>query len=88
MRCRSTLLRLALVAALSAAVPLARGDTTPEQIHLAYAGVDADGNANGMTVSWTTMSGDTPTSTVKYGLSPSALTMTATGSSVQYLAVR
>ena len=61
--------------------------TTPEQIHIAFAGDDGSGNANGMAISWTTMAA-TATSTVLYGTSPSSLTHTATGTSVQYLAVR
>ncbi len=75
----AAVLSLALLAAVAA-------DTAPQQIHLAFAGADASGNSNGMTVSWTTMA-STATSTVKYGSSPSQLTSTATGSAVSYLEV-
>jgi hypothetical protein len=59
----------------------------PEQIHLAFAGNDVDGNSNHMAVSWATP-GQTPTSTVLWGTSANALTNTATGFAVTYLAVR
>ena len=70
-----------------AIVAVAAAGTTPEQIHIAFAGTDSAGNANGMTVSWATMAA-TATSTVHYGLSPDALTMTATGTALSYLEVR
>ena len=59
----------------------------PEQIHIALAGRDATGTSNGVSISWATPDA-TATSTVMYGLSPSALTMTATGWSVSYMPVR
>lgn len=38
-------------------------------MHLAYSGVDAEGNPTGMTVVWTTAAGEAPP-VVQYGLSP------------------
>ena len=51
---------------------------SPEQIHIAFNG------DHSMAVSWATKKGTSKTSTVKYGLSPSELTMVATGTSVTY----
>lgn len=74
-------LALALCAAVAAAQP-----SMPEQIHYAFAGRDASGVSNGAAISWATPVA-TSTSTVWYGLTPDALTMTASGDSVTYLAV-
>lgn len=38
------------------------------QVHVAYSGVDADGNPTGMAVVWTTAAGEGPP-VVEYGLS-------------------
>ena len=65
-----------LVALLLCAVALARGDTTPEQIHTAFAG------PNGLAVSWFTLN-STATSTVLYGLD-SKLDQSATGKALNY----
>ena len=51
---------------------------SPEQIHIAFNG------DHSMTISWATKKGTSKTSTVKYALSPSELTMVATGTSVTY----
>jgi acid phosphatase type 7 len=51
---------------------------TPEQIHIAFSG------DHGMAISWATKSGNTKTSTVKYGLSPTSLGFIATGNEVTY----
>jgi len=59
--------------------------TSPWQIHLALAGRGADGASSSMTVSWVT-NGTTATSTVEYGLSPTALSQSATGTSNSYYA--
>ena len=50
----------------------------PEQIHIAFNG------DHGMAISWATKNGNTKTSTVKYGETPEALTMNATGIEVTY----
>lgn len=60
------------------------GAQAPQQIHIAFAGEDPNGNCHGMAVSWAT-DGNTATSTVKYGLSADALTETATGTAVSYI---
>ncbi|CAN0442988.1 unnamed protein product, partial [Hapterophycus canaliculatus] len=44
---------------------------SPNQVHLAYGGVDAEGNPTGMTVVWTTAAGEAPP-VVEYGLSGDA----------------
>jgi len=55
----------------------------PQQIHIALAGKDENGNPNGMTVSWQTIE-DTITSTVKYGLDENNLNSLAIGTSSTY----
>jgi len=55
-----------------------RGDTAPQQVHLALTGKPDE-----MMISWVTYD-STPTSTVKYGTSSSNLGSTATGSFVNY----
>ncbi|CAB1116156.1 unnamed protein product [Ectocarpus sp. CCAP 1310/34] len=60
------------------------GSQGPEQVHLAYGGVDAEGNPTGVTVVWTTAAGEAPP-VVEYGLSRDELNLTAHGSSVRYL---
>jgi hypothetical protein len=55
----------------------------PQQIHVALAGEDGNGNPNGMAVSWQTV-GRTITSTVKYGTDQSNLNSVATGTSSTY----
>eukprot|EP00903_Cladosiphon_okamuranus_P017411 g16035.t1 len=60
------------------------GSRGPEQVHIAYSGVDADGNPTGMAVVWTTTAGNAPP-VVEYGLSKDDLSLTATGTSVRYL---
>ena len=67
--------------------PTLTGTNPPDQIHLAFAGVDANGFPNGMAVMWATAN-PTATSTVRYGLSPGNLTSTAVGSFKSYLPVR
>ena len=95
MRCLSQTATLMLaVVVVALAVMLAPGcmgqqgssdATEPEQIHIALAGRDAEGNSNGMAISWQTQVA-TNTSVVKYGLSKSALTHTATGRCSSYYA--
>ncbi|GMI32137.1 hypothetical protein TrRE_jg4112 [Triparma retinervis] len=53
------------------------------QIHIALAGDDGSGNSNGMAVSWQTEE-DTPTTVVKFGLSPDDMSMVETGTSSTY----
>lgn len=65
---------------------LSAAASAPEQIHVAFAGHDVDGNSNAMTVSWATPNA-TATSTVMYGFSPDVLTLTVTGFSITYLPV-
>eukprot|EP00752_Nemacystus_decipiens_P007708 g6891.t1 len=60
------------------------GSRGPEQVHIAYSGVDADGNPTGMAVVWTTAAGEA-SPVVEYGLSKDDLSLTATGTSVSYL---
>lgn len=55
----------------------------PQQIHIALAGSDENGNPNGMTISWQTID-DTATSMVKYGTDQTNLAFVATGSSSSY----
>lgn len=76
-------MRLLVLLSLSAALAAA----SPQQIHIALAGRDAAGVSNGMSFSWATPHGTT-TSTVQYGLAPTQLTSTATGTSVSYYPVR
>lgn len=59
--------------------------THPEQVHIALAGKDKNGNPNGMAVSWQTHV-RTNTSTVQYGLSNSSLSMEAVGQCSSYYA--
>ena len=63
---------------------LAEANIEPEQIHLAFAGQDAAGNANGMAVSWFTR-GEPKDATVQYGLSAKQLDQRALGQSKKYL---
>ena len=56
--------------------------TTPEQIRIALQGADGQGNPTGMNVGWYT--GSKAPHVVHYGLSPSDLTETSTGSDYQY----
>ncbi|CAM9537839.1 unnamed protein product [Scytosiphon promiscuus] len=60
------------------------GSRGPEQVHIAYGGVDADGNPTGMTVVWTTAAGEAPP-VVEYGLSSDELSLRAHGTTVRYL---
>jgi hypothetical protein len=55
----------------------------PQQIHIALAGKDENGNPNGMAVSWQTLN-DTITSIVKYGVDRNNLDSSATGTSSTY----
>lgn len=55
----------------------------PEQLHLAYSGVDSFGNANSMAVNWQT-NFTTATSTVKYGTASGVYTETSTGNETVY----
>ncbi|KAJ9453447.1 Acid phosphatase [Diplonema papillatum] len=58
-------------------------NTTVEQVHIMFQGQNARGNPSGMNVGWYTLD-NTATSKVVYGLSETALNMTATGSSKKY----
>lgn len=71
-----------LVAALLSDSALSAIDP-PQQIHLAFAGRDANGHSNGMSVTWVTLH-PTQTSVVRYGLSPNALTNVAYGTNSSY----
>mmetsp|Transcript_3187 Transcript_3187/g.4798 ORF Transcript_3187/g.4798 Transcript_3187/m.4798 type:complete len:500 (+) Transcript_3187:76-1575(+) len=55
-----------------------------EQVHIAFAGRNENGDSNGVTVSWATAK-ETETSIVKYGLSKTSLTSTVSGFQKQYL---
>eukprot|EP01059_Diplonema_ambulator_P017833 TRINITY_DN29932_c0_g1_i1.p1 TRINITY_DN29932_c0_g1~~TRINITY_DN29932_c0_g1_i1.p1 ORF type:complete len:459 (+),score=168.54 TRINITY_DN29932_c0_g1_i1:46-1422(+) len=71
-----TFLTLALVA-------FAYGkDITPEQIHLAFQGQDANGNPSGMNVAWYTK--EKTDAVVTYGTDRNSLTMSATGLTNEY----
>jgi len=59
-------------------------DAIPQQIHIAHAGEDADGNPDGMAVSWFTTK-KAADSVVQYGTSASALDHSASGSAKSYL---
>lgn len=56
---------------------------TPTQVHIALAGSDANGNSNGMAVSYHTTDA-TATTTVKYGTRSKHYDFTATGEQVTY----
>jgi hypothetical protein len=77
-------LKCALSFCLAAAV--AAASATPEQVHVAFAGSDAQGSSDGMVVSWYTAN-PTATSTVQFGTASGKLDQTATGTSVAYLPV-
>eukprot|EP00755_Sulcionema_specki_P000992 Sspe_Gene.116119::Locus_104784_Transcript_1_1_Confidence_1.000_Length_468::g.116119::m.116119 len=58
------------------------GESKPEQVHLALAGRDAEGNSNGMTFQWYTEKGTE--TRVQYGTSEGALDQEVTGKSERY----
>lgn len=64
---RAFLLSVA-VAYLLFSLPAVSPDGPCFQVHIAYSGVDADGNPTGMAVVWTTAAGEAPP-VVEYGLS-------------------
>jgi hypothetical protein len=72
-----------IVLGVAALTVRARLFTTPNQVHVALAGRDANGNHNGMAVSWQTQK-DTSSSTVLYGTTPGRYTSSATGYSAVY----
>lgn len=74
-----------LVCLASAAAPAPSRSTAPEQIHLALAGRNPSGTATCMSVSWQTQS-KAASSTVQFGLAPTALSGMARGRSSSYFA--
>lgn len=76
----SPILTVALIAASFICV---FATTVPNQVHIAFAGDDSNGNANGMAVSWQTVD-DTTTSVVKFGLTSGAYDSSVTGASSAY----
>ncbi len=58
-------------------------DTKPSQVHIALAGVDANGNPNGMSISYHTNVA-TSSSSVKYGVSSRRYSNTIQGSQLSY----
>eukprot|EP00049_Salpingoeca_infusionum_P008354 m.136043 g.136043 ORF g.136043 m.136043 type:complete len:462 (-) comp13988_c0_seq1:268-1653(-) len=72
-----------VIVCLAAAFANGQSANPPEQIHIALAGSDANGNSNAMRISWLTVS-TTQTSTVKWGTSATALTHTSVGNASVY----
>jgi hypothetical protein len=81
---RILLLRAIPAAALVAGAAIA--NTAPEQIHIALAGQDANGDATGFSFAWYTADNVSAAPSVQYMVGASADTVTVTGASRQYLA--
>ena len=74
------------ILAVSTAVMGVLADNMPSQVHIALAGVDKDGNPNGMAIGWQTAN-DTKTTVVKYGTTSGKYDFSAEGSSAAYYEV-
>jgi hypothetical protein len=74
---------LSTVAVLVSSAFLSFAAEVPSQVHIALAGGDSDGNSDKFAVSWNTAN-QTPTSTVKYGITSGSYTSSSTGSSSAY----
>ena len=71
---------------LSVLVATINAQRIPTQVHIALAGIDTDGNPNGMAVSWNTVN-QTPSSKVKFGTVSKAYTDEVSGTSSAYYEV-
>lgn len=77
------LLLIVLLSVLSLTLSLSDKKNAPEQIHIALAGNNDNGDSDKMTVSWQTKK-DTKTTIIKYGLESGVYSYNATGMSSSY----